>query len=54
MCCMDGQAQYPKGDASQQHVLDIYNQPYLLKLRETLPSRVTAGTPCDRCTYLSY
>lgn len=54
MCCMDGAAKYPKGDASQQHVLEIYNQPWLKALRRDLVSRKRAGAPCDRCTYLSY
>lgn len=54
MCCMDGDAQYPKGNVRHQHVLDIYNQPFLRDLRRTLPGRRMAGSPCDRCTYLSY
>lgn len=54
MCCMDGKAEYPKGDVNRQHVLEIYNQPYLRRFRETLMSRRLAGAPCDRCTYLSY
>lgn len=54
MCCMDGEAKYPKGDASRQHVLEIYNQPWLPALRRDLTSRKHAGSPCDRCTYLSY
>ena len=54
MCCMDAQAKYPKGDVNQLHVLEIYNQPHLLKLRAALVSRRACGGPCDRCTYLSY
>ncbi|MDH5534706.1 MAG: radical SAM protein [Betaproteobacteria bacterium] len=54
MCCMDGEAKYPKGDASRQNVLEIYNQPWLRALRRDLISRKRAGSPCDRCTYLSY
>ena len=54
MCCMDGKVEYPKGDVNEHHVLEIYNQPYLRKLRETLVSRRETGAPCDRCTYLSY
>jgi len=54
MCCMDGEAKYPKGDANRQHVLEIYNQPWLQALRRDLISRKRAGSPCDRCTYLSY
>jgi hypothetical protein len=54
MCCMDGQAKYPKGDARTQHLLEIYNQPHLLRFRRELISRRAAGGPCDRCTYMSY
>ena len=54
MCCMDGKAEYPKGDVNRQHVLEIYNQPWLRRLRETLISRRAAGGPCAGCTYLSY
>lgn len=54
MCCMDGQAQYPKGDVNTQHALDIYNQPRLRELRQSLISRRHAADPCNRCTYLSY
>jgi len=54
MCCMDGDARYPKGSVETQHALDIYNQPHLRRLRETLVGRALAGDPCSRCTYLSY
>jgi uncharacterized Fe-S cluster-containing radical SAM superfamily protein len=54
MCCMDSKAEYPKGDVNRQHVLEIYNQPWLRNLREQLMSRRAAGGPCERCTYLSY
>lgn len=54
MCCMDSKAAYPKGDVNRDHVLDIYNQPWLRNLREQLISRRAAGGPCERCTYLSY
>ena len=54
MCCMDGRAQYPKGDVNEYHVLEIYNQPWLRRLRETLISRRASGAPCNACTYLSY
>ena len=50
MCCMDGQAEHPKGDVNEHHVLEIYNQPFLRRLREGLPSRLASGAPCDRCT----
>jgi Radical SAM superfamily/Iron-sulfur cluster-binding domain len=54
MCCMDGEARYPKGDVTTTHVLDIYNQPHLRRFRKQLISRRSAGDPCSRCTYLSY
>jgi|SRR5882672_1229788 len=54
MCCMDGEAKYPKGDVNTSHVLEIYNQPHLRRLREQLISRRQAGDPCNRCTYLNY
>jgi MoaA/NifB/PqqE/SkfB family radical SAM enzyme len=54
MCCMDGEAKYPKGDVRTQHVLEIYNQPYLLELRTRLVSRRAAQAPCNRCTYVSF
>lgn len=54
MCCMDGEAKYPKGDVTKTHLLEIYNQPHLRRFREQLISRRSAGDPCHRCTYLSY
>jgi len=53
-CCMDGEGQYVKGDARTQNVLEIFNQPALRRLRETLPSRTSVGDPCRRCTYVSW
>lgn len=54
MCCMDGKAQYPKGDVNHTHALEIYNQPWLRELRTSLVSRRAARSPCSGCTYLSY
>lgn len=54
LCCMDGQAHYPKGDVTTHSVLDLYNQPHLQALRRHLPSRRTGMDPCRRCTYMSY
>lgn len=53
-CCMDGEGQHIKGDARTQNVLEIFNQPALRRLRETLPSRLGVGDPCRRCTYVSW
>jgi hypothetical protein len=52
MCCMDGEAQYPKGDVNTENALAVYNRPWLRELRSTLVSRRKAGSPCERCTYL--
>jgi len=54
MCCMDGEARYPKGDVTVSNALEIYNQPHLRRLREQLISRRSAGDPCNRCTYLNF
>lgn len=53
-CCMDGEGQYVKGDARTQNVLDIFNRPALRRLRNSLPSRLAVGDPCQRCTYVSW
>ncbi|MGH8706180.1 MAG: radical SAM/SPASM domain-containing protein [Burkholderiales bacterium] len=52
MCCMDGEAKYPKGDVNTEHALEIYNRPHLLELRRSLISRRAAMAPCNGCTYL--
>jgi len=54
MCCMDGEAKYPKGDVNTRHVLEIYNQPFLRELRSRLVSRREAAAPCNGCTYVSF
>lgn len=54
MCCMDGLGEYPKGNVRDQHLLQIYNQPWLIQLRKNLLSRRQAGDPCNRCTYVSW
>jgi tetratricopeptide (TPR) repeat protein len=50
-CCMDGQAQWPIGDAGRQHVLEIYNNPAYRRLREHTAKRQDAA-PCNTCTFL--
>jgi hypothetical protein len=54
LCCMDGDARYPKGDVRTENALDIYNRPHLLDMRTRLMSRREAPDPCRRCTYLSF
>ena len=48
-CCMDGKAEYPIGDVTATHLLDIYNNPAYRMYRERFISR-TEGTPCNACT----
>jgi len=50
-CCMDGQAAYPIGDVSSQHVLEIYNSPHYRSLREKLITRQETE-PCNQCSFL--
>lgn len=50
LCCMDGQAAYPIGDVSKQHVLEVYNDPAFRKMREREADR-TAYFPCNTCSY---
>lgn len=50
-CCMDGKAEYPIGDVSKSHVLDVYNDPAYRKFREKFNTRAE-GSPCHSCTQL--
>ena len=49
-CCMDGEAKYPIGDVSRQHVLEVYNAPAYRKLREHTARRQEAER-CNRCSF---
>ena len=48
-CCMDGRAEYPIGDVSKSHVLEVYNNPDYRRYRERFADR-TEGAPCMSCT----
>lgn len=50
LCCMDGTGQYSVGNVNDTSLLDIYNQPGLLKMRQGLIDRSNVS-PCNRCTY---
>lgn len=50
-CCMDGRAEFPIGDVSRQHVLEVYNAPHYRALREKTLTRLDAE-PCRRCSFL--
>ena len=39
LCCMDGRAEFPVGDVSKQHVLEVYNAPEFRRLREQQATR---------------
>ncbi len=50
LCCADGEGKYKVGNVSEQTLLDIYNNPDYRKMREFIPSRLGAMSPCDTCT----
>lgn len=49
LCCMDGRCQYPIGDVSKQHVLEVFNSPNYRRMRAG-PWNRQAYDPCQRCT----
>lgn len=49
-CCMDGDAKWPIGDVTEQHVLEVYNSPDYRSLRERTVSRLHVE-PCNTCTF---
>lgn len=51
-CCMDSDAAYAIGDITKNSVLEIYNGPHFKYLRESMPSRGVAGSPCNKCALL--
>lgn len=50
-CCMDGRAEWPIGDVTTQHALDVYNAPPYRALRERALTRREAR-PCGTCSFL--
>lgn len=50
LCCMDGRCEYPTGDVSKQHVLEVFNSPNFRRMRAGRDHR-QAYEPCNRCTY---
>ena len=50
-CCMDGRAEWPIGDVTTQHALEIYNAPHYRALRERALTRLQAS-PCRTCSFL--
>ncbi len=51
LCCMDGRAEFPVGDVSKQHVLEVYNAPAFRRLREQQATRKGIH-PCETCSNL--
>jgi len=51
-CCIDSEGKWVLGDANQQHILDIYNQPERRALREGLPNRMQLSQ-CASCSLLA-
>ncbi len=49
-CCMDGKCEYPIGDAWDQNVLDIYNNPVYRGYRINGYERRNVS-PCNKCSY---
>jgi len=50
LCCMDGGGEYPIGDVSKDHVLEVFNSPGYRRMRAGAFNR-QAYDPCNRCTY---
>lgn len=49
LCCMDGKGEFPQGDCATQSLLEIYNNPFLLKCRHAVTRE--GVTPCATCSY---
>ncbi|WP_437560466.1 SPASM domain-containing protein [Acidithiobacillus sulfuriphilus] len=50
LCCADGEGKYKVGNVLEQTLLDVYNSQEYRKMREFIPSRLGAMSPCDTCT----
>jgi hypothetical protein len=50
-CCMDGRAEFPIGDVSKTHVLQVYNSQHYRRLREAYLNRLDVH-PCQKCGFL--
>jgi hypothetical protein len=48
-CCMDGRAEWPMGDVSGKHLLDVYNAPHFRDMRLKAISRQSLA-PCNTCS----
>lgn len=50
LCCMDGKADYSPGDLNEQTLFEVYNNPALRTVRETMADRAVLH-PCATCSY---
>jgi len=50
LCCMDSDGKYIMGDLSKDSILDVWNGPPFVKLREEHGRCRMACEPCSRCT----
>lgn len=50
LCCMDGRADYSPGDLNEQTLFEVYNNPALRVVRETMADRAVLH-PCATCSY---
>jgi hypothetical protein len=51
-CCIDSEGRWGFGDANEQHILEIYNQPERRALRESLRNRSELAQ-CANCSLLA-
>jgi uncharacterized Fe-S cluster-containing radical SAM superfamily protein len=49
LCCMDGLCEYPLGDVNYQHVLEVFNCPAAITMRN-MTHRL--WKPCSTCTFI--
>lgn len=50
VCCFDGKAEWPIGDVTEKHVLDVYNSEAIRRFRSRSNTRLEAPAPCNTCT----
>jgi sulfatase maturation enzyme AslB (radical SAM superfamily) len=49
LCCMDGLCEYPLGDITHQHLLEVFNSPQAVAMRN-MTQRLKE--PCSSCTFV--
>lgn len=51
LCCMDGTGEHSIGDLNKNTLFEVYNQRQQRERRRFMLSRLSAGSPCNGCTY---